>query len=209
MEIKLNFHQFNPEEISVRLLDNYLVVEGSHASDDCHDSFSYEFSRRYNLPDDVQRDGVHCQFGPHGILHVFMPRGRSSESEGEEKEHRNIKIGHAWSPRGVPVLPKTLDKFEVKLDVQHFAPHELKVTLVNDDLVVEAAHEYKADEHGDIARNFVRRYKVPPQLRTDDVICILRGDGILHVMIPKYDGDIGKPLPIFCNSNGLYKPQTQ
>ncbi len=81
------------------------------------------------------------------------------------------------------------DKFEVKMDVQQFAPEELDVKLVDNCLVVEGKHEEKKDEHGFISRQFVRRYQLPADVKPETVSCNLSSDGVLLVTAPRMTED--------------------
>ena len=51
--------------------------------------------------------------------------------------------------------------FEVKIDVQHYSPEELNVTLQENKLTITGKHEQKQDEHGYISRQFHREFDVP------------------------------------------------
>lgn len=42
------------------------------------------------------------------------------------------------------------EKFTVELDVSHFRPEELKVNIVEGQLVVEGKHEEKSDKYGKV-----------------------------------------------------------
>ncbi|CAH0405138.1 unnamed protein product [Chilo suppressalis] len=76
------------------------------------------------------------------------------------------------------------DKFQINLDVQHFAPEEISVKTVDGFLVIEAKHEEKQDEHGYISRSFTRRYALPEGIETDNVISKLSSDGVLTISAP-------------------------
>ncbi|CAL8103093.1 unnamed protein product [Orchesella dallaii] len=77
------------------------------------------------------------------------------------------------------------DKFEVKLDVQQFAPEELDVKMAKNCLVVEGKHEEKQDEHGFISRHFVRRYQLPEDVKAETITCNLSSDGFLCLSAPR------------------------
>ena len=51
--------------------------------------------------------------------------------------------------------------FEVKIDVQQYAPEELNVTLQGNRLTITGKHEQKQDEHGYVSRQFHREFEVP------------------------------------------------
>ncbi|CAB3256203.1 unnamed protein product [Arctia plantaginis] len=76
------------------------------------------------------------------------------------------------------------DKFQVNLDVQHFAPEEISVKTVDGYLTIEAKHEEKQDEHGFISRSFTRRYALPEGVDADSVLSKLSSDGVLSITAP-------------------------
>lgn len=77
------------------------------------------------------------------------------------------------------------DKFQVILDVQQFSPNEITVKTNGNSIIVEGKHEEKQDEHGFVSRHFVRRYILPTEHDTNDVVSSLSSDGILTVTAPK------------------------
>lgn len=77
------------------------------------------------------------------------------------------------------------DKFQVNLDVQHFAPEEISVKTSDGYVVIEAKHEEKEDQHGYVSRQFVRRYALPEGTESEDVVSQLSSDGILTVSAPR------------------------
>lgn len=77
------------------------------------------------------------------------------------------------------------DKFQVNLDVQHFAPEEITVKTVDNYIVVEGKHEEKKDEHGFISRQFKRRYALPEGFNPEMVESKLSSDGVLTISAQK------------------------
>ncbi|GBP28660.1 Protein lethal(2)essential for life [Eumeta japonica] len=77
------------------------------------------------------------------------------------------------------------DKFQVNLDVQHFAPEEISVKTADGYVVVEGKHEEKKDEHGYISRQFTRRYALPEGCEPASVQSKLSSDGVLTVVAPR------------------------
>ncbi|XP_072938682.1 protein lethal(2)essential for life-like [Epargyreus clarus] len=76
------------------------------------------------------------------------------------------------------------EKFQVNIDVQHFAPDEISVKVVDRHVVVEGKHEEKRDEHGYVSRQFVRRYALPEGCLPDTVESKLSSDGVLSISAP-------------------------
>ncbi|KAH9629568.1 hypothetical protein HF086_008612 [Spodoptera exigua] len=77
------------------------------------------------------------------------------------------------------------DKFQVNLDVQHFAPEEISVKTADGFIVVEGKHEEKKDDHGYISRQFVRRYALPEGTEPETVESRLSSDGVLTITAPR------------------------
>lgn len=77
------------------------------------------------------------------------------------------------------------EKFQVNIDVQHFAPEEIQVKVIDGHVVVRGKHEERQDEHGYISREFVRRYALPKGCLPDTVESKLSSDGVLIVTAPK------------------------
>lgn len=77
------------------------------------------------------------------------------------------------------------EKFQVNVDVQHFAPEEVNVKVVDGHVVVQGKHEEKLDQHGYVSRHFVRRYALPQGCLPDTVESKLSSDGVLTVTAPK------------------------
>ncbi|XP_026487011.1 alpha-crystallin A chain-like [Vanessa tameamea] len=82
-------------------------------------------------------------------------------------------------------LSSDTEKFQVNVDVQHFAPNEISVKIVDGFVTVEGKHEEKRDEHGYISRQFVRRYALPQGCLADVVESKLSSDGVLTITAPK------------------------
>ncbi|CAK1546722.1 unnamed protein product [Leptosia nina] len=77
------------------------------------------------------------------------------------------------------------DKFQINLDVQHFAPEEITVKTADGYVVVEGKHEEKKDEHGFISRHFVRKYALPDGTLPETVDSKLSSDGVLTITAPR------------------------
>ncbi|XP_043517143.1 protein lethal(2)essential for life-like [Frieseomelitta varia] len=77
------------------------------------------------------------------------------------------------------------NNFQVILDVQQFSPEEITVKTVGNDVIVEAKHEERQDEHGFVSRHFVRRYVLPPSHDVINITSSLSSDGVLTITAPK------------------------
>lgn len=86
-------------------------------------------------------------------------------------------------------------KFQVTLDVSDYKPEELKVTTVNNTLVIEGKHGEQREDHKDtsgssahgfssVQKQFSRQWTLPPNVNPDEVVSNLSSDGILQVTAP-------------------------
>lgn len=86
---------------------------------------------------------------------------------------------------GVSTVSNKKDEFNVTLDVQQFKPEDIKVKVADDYVVIEGKHEERQDKHGYVSREFCRKYRLPPNVRTEAIKSSLSSDGILSIQCPK------------------------
>lgn len=100
------------------------------------------------------------------------------------------------------------DKFQINLDVQHFAPEEISVKTADGYVVIEGQHEEKKDEHGFVSRHFKRRYALPDGCNPETVESKLSSDGVLTIVAPKASGNKDeRAVPITHTGPVRRKPQ--
>ncbi|UYV83921.1 hypothetical protein LAZ67_X000611 [Cordylochernes scorpioides] len=74
-QVRLDVSHFLPEEISVKTVDDAIVVHGKHEErPDQHGFISREFTRRYALPPDVEPNTVTSSLCADGVLLVEAPK---------------------------------------------------------------------------------------------------------------------------------------
>lgn len=78
-------------------------------------------------------------------------------------------------------VPTDPGHFSVLLDVKHFSPEEIAVKVVGEHVEVHARHEERPDEHGFVAREFHRRYRLPPGVDPAAVTSALSPEGVLSI----------------------------
>ncbi|KAJ2947992.1 hypothetical protein O0L34_g9784 [Tuta absoluta] len=74
-EINLDVSHFGPEDISVKIVDGYLIIQASH--DERRDEFGFvkrQFTRRYALPEGCDFDAIVSRLSSDGVLTVVAPR---------------------------------------------------------------------------------------------------------------------------------------
>ncbi|GFT77688.1 protein lethal(2)essential for life [Trichonephila clavipes] len=74
-QVMLNVKHFRPDEIDVKTVDNYVVIRGKHEEQaDEHGFVSREFTRRYQIPDDVEPQTITSSLSQDGVLTIQAPR---------------------------------------------------------------------------------------------------------------------------------------
>ncbi|EFA09076.1 protein lethal(2)essential for life [Tribolium castaneum] len=74
-QANLDVQQFKPEEISVKVNDNTITIEGKHEEkEDEHGFISRHFVRRYVLPKDCDVSKVESRLSTDGVLSITAPK---------------------------------------------------------------------------------------------------------------------------------------
>ncbi|XP_046974171.1 protein lethal(2)essential for life-like [Vanessa cardui] len=83
-QVNLDVQHFNPEEISVKTADGYIVVEGKHEEKkDQHGFISRQFTRRYAIPEGCTPETVESRLSSDGVLTITAPRKVPPAIQGE------------------------------------------------------------------------------------------------------------------------------
>lgn len=89
-QVSLNVQNFKPEEVSVKIADNNVIIEAKHEERSEDDGYvARHFSRRYTLPDNCSIKDIVSSLSSDGILTVRAP-----PKEIDTKNARNIHIQH-------------------------------------------------------------------------------------------------------------------
>lgn len=110
-QVVLDVQQFSPEEINVKVVDRFVVVEGKHEEkQDEHGWISRQFTRKYMIPEQCDIDQVSSKLSSDGVLTICAPRKQKENVEGE----RVINIEHTGKPavRDAPAQSKDGEKKE-------------------------------------------------------------------------------------------------
>ncbi|XP_055533260.1 protein lethal(2)essential for life-like [Wyeomyia smithii] len=94
-QINLDVQQFSPNEISVKAIDNSILVEGKHEEkQDEHGFISRHFVRRYVLPSGHDPEAIVSSLSSDGILTITAPKRALLEPEAA----RTIPITQTGQP---------------------------------------------------------------------------------------------------------------
>ncbi|KAI4493744.1 hypothetical protein M0804_001920 [Polistes exclamans] len=108
-QVVLDVKQFKPDEINVKIIDKYVVVEAKHEEQkDEHGWISRQFTRKYMIPEQCDIDQVSSSLSSDGVLSIIAPRKAQII---KEKNERTIKIEQTGKPA---ILEKQVEKKEEK-----------------------------------------------------------------------------------------------
>ncbi|XP_058456894.1 protein lethal(2)essential for life-like [Malaya genurostris] len=94
-QVSVDVQQFTPEEISVKMVDDYLTVEGKHEEkQDEHGFVSRHFIRKYRLPEGHDAAKVVSSLSSDGVLTIKAPKMDPIEP----KTERSIPIIQTRKP---------------------------------------------------------------------------------------------------------------
>lgn len=80
-QLNLDVQQFTLEEISVKTVGQFIVVEGKHEEKkDEHGYISRQFIRKYALPEEHDIRGISSTLSSDGILTIIAPKALESDS---------------------------------------------------------------------------------------------------------------------------------
>ncbi|XP_008551690.1 protein lethal(2)essential for life [Microplitis demolitor] len=95
-QVSLDVQQFKPEEINVKVQDNFIVVEGKHEEkSDEHGTVSRQFVRKYLIPEQCMPDKATSSLSTDGVLTITAPRKPEAI---EAKKEKPIKIEFTGKP---------------------------------------------------------------------------------------------------------------
>ncbi|XP_049943076.1 protein lethal(2)essential for life-like [Schistocerca serialis cubense] len=93
-KVNLDVQQFKPEELTVKVVGDSVVVEAKHEErKDEHGYISRQMQRRYLLPKDVVTDQVQTQLSSDGVLTISAPKKALPAAEGSERVVQIVQTG--------------------------------------------------------------------------------------------------------------------
>ncbi|CAD7004593.1 heat shock protein 23 [Ceratitis capitata] len=88
-QVSMDVAHFKPSELTVKVVDNSIVVEGKHEErEDDHGYISRHFLRRYTLPKGYDANKVMSSLSSDGVLTVMAPKPQLEDKSNE----RHIQI---------------------------------------------------------------------------------------------------------------------
>jgi len=146
---------YSPEEIAFKVDDGQVVVHGKHCTRGEFGWETSEFHRHFSLPEGVDPKSVTSRVAD-GVLYI-----------------EGFKL---------PPTPQNKDdkKFDMTLDVRGFNPDDVKVSVLNNILTIEARQEHESEGHF-MSREFYRHFTLPRDVDMESLQTNLSKDGKLRI----------------------------
>ncbi|KAJ8410560.1 hypothetical protein AAFF_G00194640 [Aldrovandia affinis] len=99
--IYLDVKHFSPEDLNVKVMDDYIEIQGKHGErQDDHGFISREFQRRYRLPSSVDQSAITCTLSSDGLLTLCGPKVTTGPES--NRSDRNIPVTRDDKPNSAP-----------------------------------------------------------------------------------------------------------
>lgn len=159
--INVDVQHFSPDEISVKISNGFIIIEGKHEEkQDEHGFVSRQFVRRFKLPEDSNPDIVESRLSSDGVLTVIAPR-KTDLPQAE----RTVPISHTGPVRKEavedPLKPDIL-KEETKEEVKEQAKEQVKEEIkkeVKEEVKQEVKEEVKEQAKAEATEQVTEKVK--------------------------------------------------
>lgn len=95
-QVRVNVKDFVPNEISVKTVDNVIVIEAKHEErKDGHGYISRQFRRRYVIPREFKMENVITELSSDGILNIKVSRDYNAKDDGNVRVLKIHQTGPA------------------------------------------------------------------------------------------------------------------
>ncbi|VDM71739.1 unnamed protein product, partial [Strongylus vulgaris] len=76
--------------------------------------------------------------------------------------------------------------FRVELDAQFFAPKEISVKTIGDQIQIQMDHEARGNDKTNVSRSITRSYQLPHNVDMKSIKSNLDEKGVLHISAQKH-----------------------
>lgn len=105
-------------------------------------------------------------------------------------------IGHIGGRIGGSLVENGDKEFRIRLDLSHYKPEEVKLSIDNHKVTVHAKHEERQDNHGFVSREMTRSYKLPNDVDVSSATSTMNSNGTLVMKIAKKAPEAPKEVNI-------------
>ncbi|CAF2145703.1 unnamed protein product [Rotaria magnacalcarata] len=200
--VQLNVAGFNPESIKTKVEGRKVIVEAKQEDRQPDGDFhTRELRKSYELPEHADAVHLASYVTPNNMLVVEVPI-KNPEAErrlqqASDNTQRLAQFGPYRDPffdytgflGGSDFQPVIVDKgnnqkqLELTVGMKDYKPQEIKVSVKNNELIVQGEHRHK-DENRSERSFFFKSTTLPPGTQIDQLQSHLTDDGQLKIEAP-------------------------
>jgi HSP20 family molecular chaperone IbpA len=200
--VQLNVAGFNPETIKTKVEGRKVIVEAKQEDRQSDGDYSVrEIRKTYELPEHADANRLASYVTPNNMLVVEVPIQNpeterrlqqakdSNQSLTQFGQYRDPLFDYAGFLGGPDFQPHIVDKgnnqkqLEMSLEMKKFRPEEIKVSVKNNELIVQGEHRHK-DANRSERSFFYKSATLPPGTQVEHLATQLTDDGKLKIEAP-------------------------
>ncbi|GFR65625.1 alpha-crystallin B chain [Elysia marginata] len=94
-------------------------------------------------------------------------------------------MGHIGGRIGGSQVENADKEFRIRLDLSHYKPEEVKISMDSHKISINAKHEERQDNHGFVSREITRTYKLPNDVDVNSATSTMNANGTLSIKMLK------------------------
>jgi len=200
--VQVNVAGFNPETINTKVEGRKVIVEAKQEDRQPDGDFNIRQLRKtYDLPEHADASRLASYITPNNMLVIEVPirnpetERRLERAKKDEKslaqfgQYRDPLFDYAGFLGGSDFQPRIVDQgnnqkqLEMTLGMKNFRPQEIKVSVKNNELIVQGEHRQKDSNHSERSF-FFKSATLPPGTQVDHLQSHLTDDGQLKIEAP-------------------------
>ena len=184
-KISLGVRDYKPEEISLKVDGEKLLVKGKRHRETEFGSENSEFERTYPVPSDVDKESFKSKINDDGVLEIEASKVKQDANQA-----------------AVEPLQEDEKRFKAVLDMTDYKPEDVSVKVQGKRVIVHGEQKSKSkDDDKDVFvhhRHFTRQFLLPDTVDFDTLQSTWTKDGKLLIEADKHPslGAEGRQLEI-------------
>ncbi|CAF2832026.1 unnamed protein product [Rotaria sp. Silwood2] len=200
--VQLNVAGFNPDTIRTKIEGRKAIVEAKQDDRQPNGDFSVrEIRKTYDLPENADSSNFASFVTPNNMLVIEVPINvpqielRPSQTLADPQtlslfgQYRDPIFDYPGFMASSEFRPRIIDigngqkQIKLSLAVKNYRPEQIKVSVKNNELLVQAEHNYNDNNRSE--RSFLTKsIMLPPGAQVDQLRSFLNPDGQLEIEAP-------------------------
>jgi HSP20 family molecular chaperone IbpA len=200
--VQLNIAGFNPETVKTKVEGRKVIVEAKQEDRQSDGDYHIrELRKTYELPEHANANRLASYVTPNNMLVIEVPienpetERRLQQAKNDDRslaqfgQYRDPLFDYAGFLGGSDFQPRIVDKgnnqkqLEMTVGMKNYRPQEIKVSVKNNELIVQGEHQHK-DENRSERSFFFKSATLPPGTQVDQLQSSLTDDGQLKIEAP-------------------------